>query len=426
MALCSPAFRSLPLAEYGLEWIHPPVTVAHPLDDGSAAALFHDLGATCRRLGEDGAAYRRAVVPFVRAWQDLSQDVLARPLHFPKHPILMTRFAALALWPAATMAWRIFTTRAARALFGGLAAHSVMPLEDAGSGAFAWVLAIAAHAVGWPLPRGGSQKIADALGSYFESLGGNIVTGARVTSLTELGAANPVMLDLTPRQILQIADGRLPEKFALRLKRFRYGPAAFKIDWALRAPIPWRSPECAWAGTVHLGGTLEEIATSERQAWAGIPPDEPTVILTQPTQFDASRAPEGGHIAWAYCHVPNASAFDMTSRIENQVERFAPGFRQSILARCVSTPADLEHHNANLVGGDIIGGAHTLRQLAFRPTPLYYRIPLDGVYICSASTPPGGGVHGMCGYHAAQAALQDGGRSSAAINIAADRLRRST
>jgi phytoene dehydrogenase-like protein len=407
LAAASPVFASFPLQEHGLEWIQPPIPVAHPLDHGPAAVLLRDLHATCVRLGVDGSQYRRAVAPLLRQWNDLLPELLGPPLHVPVHPPLMTEFASLAMWPAATMAWRMFETRPGRALFAGIAAHSVMPLEKVGSGAFAWVLAIAAHAVGWPLPRGGSQSIGNALASYFQSLGGRISVNSRIQSLDELGQVRPLLFDVTPRQLVEIAGERMPESFRRELLRFRYGPGAFKVDWALRAPIPWKCPECSQAGTVHLGGTLAEIAASERLAATGLAPDDPMVLLTQPTQFDPSRAPAGGHIAWAYCHVPNGSKVDMTERIEAQVERFAPGFSSNIAARHVTTPADFEERNANLIGGDIMGGAHTLRQLAFRPTRMYYRTAIPGVYLCSSSTPPGGGVHGMCGYHAAQAVLGD-------------------
>lgn len=409
MAVCSPAFRSFPLGEHGLKWIHPPVQLAHPLDGGSAAMVLQDLDATCAQLGEDGGAYRRAVAFLAGRWLDLVPDLLAPPLHVPRSPALLARFGLLAMWPARTIAMRRFRTRAARALFAGIAAHAVMPLEETGSGAFAWVLAITAHAAGWPLPRGGAQSIANALASYFESLGGRIVVHTRIHSLKELGRASPILLDVTPKQLLEIAGDDLPDDFRVAMKRYRYGPGAFKIDWALSAPIPWRAGGCARAGTVHLGGTLDEIATAERMAIGGAAPADPMVLLTQPTQFDSSRAPAGGHIAWAYCHVPNGSTTDMTGRIEAQVERFAPGFRPLILARHVFTPAQLERHNANLVGGDVLGGAHTLRQLLFRPTRRLYRTPIKGVYLCSSSTPPGGGVHGMCGFHAARAALSDAG-----------------
>ncbi len=405
LAAASPAFRSFQLEHYGLEWIQPPIPVAHPLDDGTAAVLMRNLDEAAARLGQDGPLYRRTVAPLVCRFADLMEEILRPPLHVPSHALLMARFGSLAMWPAKTMARRLFHTRSGQALFAGIAAHSVMPLERIGSGAFAWVLTLAAHAVGWPLPRGGAQSITNALAGYFESLGGKIVTGARIGSLDELSGAEPILLDVTPKQFLTIAGDRLPQDFAARLKRWRYGPAAFKMDWALREPIPWRAADCARAATVHVGGSLEEIAASERSAQAGMVSTDPALLLTQPTQFDPSRAPEGGHNAWAYCHVPNGSRVDMTDRIEAQIERFAPGFKSLILARHVSSPAVLEESDENLIGGDIMGGAHTIPQLLFRPTPMYYRTPIKGVYLCSSSTPPGGGVHGMCGFHAARAAL---------------------
>jgi phytoene dehydrogenase-like protein len=295
-------------------------------------------------------------------------------------------------------------------LFAGLAAHSVLPLEAYGSAAFGWVLGIAAHAAGWPIPCGGSQQIANALLSYFKSLGGSLTTGTRIQSLDELDRSALVLCDVTPRQFLAMAGNRLPNRFAGQLRSYRYGPGVFKIDWALNGPIPWKALECARAGTIHLGGTLDEIARSERAAWNGAIDDAPFVLLAQPSVFDASRAPEGKHTAWAYCHVPHGCPVDMTERIERQVERFAPGFRSAILARHVFAPEDLERHNANLVGGDITGGAQNLGQLLFRPTPKQYRTPLERVYLCSSSTPPGGGVHGMCGFHAAHMALRDTGK----------------
>jgi phytoene dehydrogenase-like protein len=328
----------------------------------------------------------------------------------PASPLLLARFGALALWPAASTARRIFQTEAARALFAGLAAHSVLPLEGPGSAAFGWVLAVAGHAAGWPSPRGGSQQIANALASYFQSLGGRITTNSRIRSLQELDASALILCDVTPRQFLELAGNRLPNRFAGQLKHYRYGPGVFKIDWALSAPIPWTAGECAQAGTVHLGGSLDEIARSERAAWNGGVDDAPFVLLAQPSLFDSTRALDGKHTAWAYCHVPNGSTADMTERIERQVERFAPGFRNIILARHVFAAAEMEQHNANLVGGDITGGAQDLRQLIFRPTPMLYRTPLESVYLCSSSTPPGGGVHGMCGFNAARLALDNVGR----------------
>jgi phytoene dehydrogenase-like protein len=411
MAVSSPVFATFPLAEHGLTWIYPPLPVAHPLDDGSAAILEMLLEATCARLGADGPAYRRAIGPLVRRWQELV-PMIQQPLpQWPAHPWLLARFGALALWPATASARLLFRSTAARALFAGLAAHAVLPLESLGSAAFGWVFAISAHAVGWPIPRGGSQSISNALASYFESLGGRIVTNTRIRSLDELGDyksgnATPILFDLTPRQFLAVAGDRLPERFRRRMESYRYGPGVFKIDWALSAPIPWKAGECARAGTVHVGGSLEEIAESERAAAGHTAAQRPFVLVTQPSLFDSSRAPEGRHTAWAYCHVPHASTADMTEPIESQVERFAPGFRARILARHTFSPAELERHNANLVGGDITGGAQDLRQFILRPTRLFYRTPLDGVYLCSSSTPPGGAVHGMCGFHAAQMALR--------------------
>jgi len=405
-AASSPAFATFPLAEHGLEWIQPPLPLAHPLDDGSAAVLAMPIEDTCARLGPDGAVYRRAIGPLARRWRELLPIIQQPLLRFPAHPWLLARFGALAFWPAAASARLLFRTEAARALFAGIAAHSVLPLEALGSAAFGWVLAIAGHAVGWPIPRGGSQSIANALASYFESLGGSIVTNHRIGSLDELGDAAPVLCDLTPRQFVAVAGSRLPARYRRQLEAYRYGPGVFKIDWALSAPIPWTAAECGRAGTIHVGGSLDEIAASERASAGTAASERPFVLVAQPSLFDASRAPAGKHTAWGYCHVPHASTEDMTERIESQVERFAPGFRARILARHTATPADLERHNANLVGGDITGGAQDLKQLVLRPTRLFYRTPLAGVYLCSSSTPPGGAVHGMCGFHAAETALR--------------------
>ena len=404
MALSSPAFAQFPLHEHGLEWIDPPVPVAHPLDDATAVLLFRDFHEAAAALGVDGPRYVRTIKPLVRNWTRLAAEIF-RPIHLPAHPFLLAGFGALALWPADVSARAVFHTARGRALFAGIAAHAVMPLEAVASGAFAWTMAIAAHAVGWPLPRGGSQSLANALASYFESLGGEIITGTRITSLDEMRGASPILLDVTPKQFLQIAGDRLPARYRLGMERYRYGPGVFKIDFALRAPIPWKAPACGTVATVHLGGTLEEIATAERQAAGDIAPDKPFVILTQPSLFDSTRAPDGMHTAWAYCHVPNGCEVDMSDRIEAQIERFAPGFKSVVLARRVSSPRDLERHNANLIGGDIMGGAHTLKQIFLRPSADFYRTPVKGVFLCSSSTPPGGGVHGMCGYNAARWAL---------------------
>ena len=406
LAASSPVFASFPLAEHGLRWITPPAALAHPLDDGSAAVLANSLEETAESLGCDGRLYRRLLSPLVSRWPELAADLLA-PLHVPAHPLLFARFGMLAAWPAAWAARAVFREPKGRALFAGLSAHSVLPLERPASSAIGWVLALAAHAVGWPIPEGGSQKIADALASYFRSLGGKIVTGTEVRSLDDLVEADAVVCDLTPAQLLRLAGGRLPESFRRKLRAYRYGPGAYKVDWALSGPIPWRAPDCARAVTVHVGGELDEVAASERAPWEGRACERPFVLVVQPSLFDPTRAPAGGQTAWAYCHVPNGSSEVMTDRIEAQIERFAPGFRGRILARHAMGPAELERHDANLVGGDITGGAQSLGQLFLRPTRSLYRTPLPGLYLCSASTPPGAGVHGMCGYHAARAALRD-------------------
>ncbi len=396
MAICSPCFEQFPLAEYGLEWVQPDVPVAHPLDDGTAVLLERSVGSTAADLGPDGEAWRRLFEPLVEHWTDLRWDVLS-PIRIPRHPLLMAKFGLNAIRSACALAQSRFRGVRARALFAGLAAHSVMPLNDMPSSAIGLVMAITAHANGWPFPRGGAQRLTDALAGYLRSLGGEIRTESRVLALPR---ADIVMCDVTPRQLLSIGADRFPESFRHALARFRYGPGVFKMDWALDAPIPWRAPECRRAGTVHLGGTLEEIAQ-----WEAHHNGRPFVLLAQHTLFDPSRAPDGKHTAWGYCHVPNGSEEDLSEEIEQQIERFAPGFRGRILARNILTPAGLEHRNANLVGGDIGGGAIDLRQMFLRPTHRIYGTPASGVYVCSSSTPPGGGVHGMCGYNAVRAAL---------------------
>ena len=406
LAVSSPAFRSFPLAEHGLEWIHPGAPLAHPLDDGTVAVLYRSLDETAQRLGRDAKAWRGAVGTLVARWHDLAGDILG-PLRIPDHAFTFARFGMLAPWPATTTARTLFRTVAARALFAGIAAHSVLPLESAMSSAIGWVLAIAAHGGGWPIPRGGSQSIANALASYLSSVGGGIVPNTTVRSLNELRDADLILCDISPRQLLQIAGDRLPGQYRRKLKKYRYGPGVFKMDWALDGPIPWTSPDCTLAATVHVGGSLEEIAAAERAPWAGTLDRRPFVLLAQPSLFDPSRAPAGKHTAWAYCHVPNGSTANVSQNIEGQIERFAPGFRARILARSTMNTADLECHNANLQGGDINGGAQTLSQFFLRPTRSMYRTPVRGLYLCSASTPPGGGVHGMCGYQAARCALSD-------------------
>ena len=406
MGVVSPFFLTLPLDKHGLEWVQPSAPLAHPLDDGSAVVVERSVEETARNLGEDAGAYTRIFGGLVSEWPKLEPFLLG-PLRFPRHPLIAAEFGLRGMRSASSVARSLFRGERARALFAGHAAHSMLPLDRVPSAAFGFVLGITAHVAGWPLARGGSQSIANALASYFQSLGGEIVLGQSVQSIDELPAARTVLCDVTPKQLLEIANKRLPHGFQRRLRRYRYGPGVCKMDWALDAPIPWTAKECGRAGTVHIGGTLEEIAESERAPWHGEHAQRPFVLLAQPTLFDPTRAPAGKHIAWAYCHVPNGSTFDMSERIESQVERFAPGFRRLILKRSVMLCANLESHNPNLVGGDINGGAALLSQFFLRPTWRLYRTPSKGLYICSASTPPGGGVHGLCGHLAAQAALRD-------------------
>ena len=407
MAGISPFFCSLPLDKLDVAFAKPQAAFAQPLDDGTAAILQGSVEETSRGLAQDGAAYRDLMAPLVDAWQDLAPALLGPP-RFPSHPLLMAKFGIQALRSARALAESHFATPAARALFAGAAAHSVLPLEWSATSAFALVLMIAAHVTGWPVARGGSQTLADAMISYLRSIGGDIETGAPVRSLDELPSSKVVLCDITPRQLLRIAGDRLPGGYRNRLERFRYGPGAFKMDWALAAPIPWKAPQCADAGTVHLGGTLKELADSERAPWEGRIPEKPYVLLVQASLFDPTRAPAGKHTAWGYCHVPNGCTIDMTDRIESQVERFAPGFRDLVLARSAMPPTTLERHNQNLIGGDIGGGSNQLSQLFARPIARLnpYTTPIAGLYLCSSSTPPGGGVHGMCGYYAAKAALR--------------------
>jgi phytoene dehydrogenase-like protein len=409
LGIGSPFFRQLPLKKYGLHWIHSPVPLAHPLEHGPAALLHRSLTETASALGCDSEPYTRLMEPLVSSADTLVDEFLQPVLHLPRHPIQLARFGWHGLSPAAMLAQRWFSTQPARALFAGLAAHSFLPLEQRASAAFGLVLGMLGHAVGWPLPRGGSQQIANALAAHLRFLGGEIATHSPVETLDALPLARANLLDVTPRQLLRLAGRKMPDSYRQRLERFRYGPGVFKVDYALAAPIPWSAAECSRAGTVHVGGTLDEICASERQVAEGKPPENPFVLLAQPSLFDPTRAPQGQHTAWAYCHVPNGSTFDMTARIEKQIERFAPGFRDCILARHTMNCAVMEHKNANLVGGDINGGAADLWQLLARPvlSPNPYRTPMPGIYLCSSSTPPGGGVHGMCGFHAAEAVLRD-------------------
>ncbi len=403
----SPFLRGLPLGEHGMSWVHPAAPLAHPLDDGSAVVLERSVEGTASVLGPDATAYERLMAPWAELWDTLADDLL-RPPHLPRRPLLLARFGALGVRSARSLACRRFRGERARALLAGLAAHSCLPLERAGTAAFALVLGALGHAVGWPVARGGSQRLTDALVACLRGLGGRVVLDSPVESLDELPPAAVALLDVTPRQLLRMAGARLPTRYRRQLARYRYGPGAFKVDWALDGPIPWRAAACGRAGTVHVGGTLEEIAASEREVERGRHPERPFVLLAQQSLFDAARAPAGRHTGWAYCHVPNGSDVDMTERIERQVERFAPGFRRLILARHTRTAAGLEAYNPNCVGGDISGGRQDVRQMLARPVAAAapYATGVPGLYLCSSSTPPGGGVHGLCGHFAAASALR--------------------
>ena len=414
LGVSSAFFSELPLADHGLEWIHPEIPLAHPFDDGTAAALHRSVSETARTLsepgstlGEDGRRYQAFMEPLVNDWKKILADFMG-PMRIPHHPISATRFGLRALRPAASLARGVFKGQKAQAFIAGLAGHAILPLEATASAASVLILGTVGHSTGWPLVKGGSQQIANALASYLQSLGGEIVTGTLITSLSQLPESKAVLLDTTPRQMSEIAGDQLPAGYLKRLSRYRYGPGVFKVDWALDGPIPWEAEACSKAGTVHVGGTLEEIAASEREVWAGKHPERPYVLVTQQSLFDDSRAPEGKHTCWAYCHVPNGSTENMRDIIADQIERFAPGFRDLILAEHCRNTVQMESYNPNYIGGDIIGGVQDLRQQFTRPLPQLnpYATPLKGLYLCSSSTPPGGGVHGMCGYHAAKAVLR--------------------
>jgi phytoene dehydrogenase-like protein len=404
----SPFFRHLDLARHGVELVDPPAPIAHPLDGGRAAVLERSVDGTAAGLGADRAAYRRLMGPLVRDADKLMDLVLAPIFRIPRHPLAAARFGLPALRSAVGLARGSFRGDEARALLTGLSAHSMLRLDRPVTASFGLVLAITAHAYGWPVVRGGTQRLADALADELRSLGGVIVTGHPVTSLDELPAARAVIFDTSPRGLSAIAGDRLPADYRRRLDGFRYGPGIVKVDWALSAPIPWQAEGAARAGTVHVGGSMDEIRASEAEVSGGRHPERPFVLVVQGSRFDPTRAPEGQHTGWAYCHVPSGSTFDMTERIEAQVERFAPGFRDTILARSVRLPAEMEAYNPNYVGGDINGGIQDLRQMFTRPVARLdpYATPTRGIYICSSSTPPGGGVHGMCGVWAARSALR--------------------
>lgn len=404
--VASPVFRSLELERFGLRWLQPPTPLAHPLDDGRAVTLERSVRATAAGLGQDGPAYYRLMAPLARWWARI-QPLVLDPLRFPAHPIAAARFGLRALWPAARLARALFRAEPARALLAGLGGHSFLPLEAPLTAAPALVLGALGHAVGWPIPRGGAQAIADALAACLRAHGGEIRTGWRVAHIDELPPAAAYFFDVTPRQLLRLAGDRLPAGYRRQLARFRYGPGVFKLDYALDGPMPWTNPACLQTATLHLGGTLDEIAASERAPARGEHPAHPYVLVAQPSLFDPARAPQGKHTLWAYCHIPAGSAVDMTAAIEAQIERFAPGFRDRVIARSAMNCADMEAWNANLIGGDISGGLTDWRQLLTRPVVSLrpHRTPARGIFLCSSSTPPGPGVHGMCGYHAATTAL---------------------
>jgi phytoene dehydrogenase-like protein len=407
LVLVSPFFKTLPLDAHGLEFAHPRQPFAHPMDDGTAVIVHQSIADTAQSFSHhDAVKYHAILEPFVERWSDLMEALLGPP--GLRHPVLMSRFGRIAIQSLEGFARRNFRDERTRGMLAGLAAHSMVPLENLSTAGYGLALLIAAHAVGWPVARGGSQQLANALASYLRSLGGEIVTGERIDSLESLPPSRAVLCDVTPRQFLQIAASRVPSFYRWRLSRYRYGPGVFKMDWALSAPVPWSATACAHAGTIHLGGTLAEIAFSERETWNGRVADKPYVLVVQPTTFDPSRAPAERHTLWAYCHVPHASMADMQARVEAQIERYAPGFRECIIARSALFPADMQQRNANLVGGDIAGGAADLAQLLARPVLSVnpYATPVKGVYLCSSSTPPGVGAHGMCGHYAARAVLR--------------------
>jgi phytoene dehydrogenase-like protein len=407
LGFASPFFKTLPLSDYGLEWIHPPAAVAHPFDDGTAAILQKSIDRTAATLAGDAQAYTKCFTPLTQNADKLLPEILAPPIHLPAHPFLMLWFGLQAIQTASGFARQRFTGARAQALFAGIAAHSNMPLDVRPTAASGLLLGMLGHRGGWPIVRGGSQRLSETLAGYLESLGGSIFTGQWVKSFRDVPPAHAVFFDVAPRKLLTIMGDRFPASYRRQLEDFKHGPGVFKVDWALHRPVPWRAQECLQAGTLHIGGTLEEMADAERDSAEGRIPDRPFVLLAQQSLFDSTRAPAGKHTLWGYCHVPNGSTVDMTDRIESQIERFAPGFRDCIIARHTMSTADFEEYNPNLIGGDISGGVLNIRQLFVRPSlrRLPYITAAPGVFLCSSSTPPVGGVHGMCGYNAARAAL---------------------
>jgi phytoene dehydrogenase-like protein len=406
MAVASPFFASLDLKHHGLEWTHAPIPLAHPLPDGSCAALYRSLDETANGLGRDGEKWIRLLRPFLENASALLDETL-RPMRGTRHPLLMTRFGLVGLRSCRGINAR-FAEEKARALFAGCAAHSFLPLDSLASGSFGLMLALTGHVVGWPCAKGGSQRIIDALAKELRGLGGDLQSEVEVRTLRDLPECRAVLFDTAPRNVSSIASNALPADYRQHLERFKHGPGVFKVDWALNAPIPWRNPECARASTIHVGGTFEQIAEAEAAAWTTTAVQKPFVLVAQQSRFDPTRAPVGKQTAWAYCHVPHGSEVDMTDAIESRIEEFAPGFRDTILARHSMAPSDFQTRNANMIGGDISGGANSLWQLVCRPVARWdpYSTPNPRLFICSSSTPPGGGVHGMCGYWAAQSVLR--------------------
>jgi phytoene dehydrogenase-like protein len=405
LGIASPFLKTLDLA---IDWIHPPIDSAHPFDDGSAAVLQRSIEATADSLGPDAKRYVRLMRPIVARADEIIEATQSPVLPFPRHPFLLPAFGALTAASAFSDARLFFRDGRARALLAGTAAHTMLPIDTIPAHGLAWLFGLLAHKSGWPFPRGGSVAVADALAAKLRSLGGEIECGRRVASMRDVPASKVVLFDVTPRQLVDIAGEELPARYRRRLGKFKYGPGTFKIDYALDGAIPWRAADGARAGNLHLGGTYEEIAASEDEVTRGRHPERPWVIVAQQSLFDTTRAPAGKHTAWVYCHVPAGSTVDMTGPVEAQIERFAPGFRDLVLARSTKTPRELEEYNENYIGGDIAGGLSNLRQFFTRPLVKIdpYSTPNPRVFLCSSSTPPGAGVHGMCGYHAAKSALK--------------------
>lgn len=404
----SPFLSTLPLTEFGLEWIHPTYPVAHPLDHKEAVITSISLQETLDRFGKDGKNYKNLISEFSENWSRLSQDILG-PVRIPHSPLLMAKFGWYGMLSAKLLANSIFDTHPLRAYFAGLAAHSILPLEKAFTASFGVAFAASVHSVGWPVAKGGSSSITQAMASYLKNLGGIIETGRPIHSTNEIDESDCIIFDLTPHQVASLSEHEIPSTLRNKLLRYEYGPGVFKMDFALSEPVPWVNKECCGAGTLHLGGSLEEISFSENQIWKGVHPDKPFVLVSQPSLFDPGRAPEGKHTLWAYCHVPNGSDLDCSEMIIDQIERFAPGFRDVILATHTMNATEYEAYNPNYLGGDINGGSQSFRQLIGRPLMKWdpYKLPVKGRYVCSSSAPPGGGVHGMCGYHAARSVLKN-------------------